>query len=233
MAVAAVGEDDFVWCTSCDYAANVEVARRRAATRSDAEVAGVDAPPREKVHTPDLPGIAGVAEHLGVGPGELLKCIVFDLDGELGLALVPGDREVNPVALAQAVAPAVGAPLRPTRTSTRHPELAARATSAPTSRAPRSSSPTRSSASARELGHRRERDRPPRAPRGARPRLRGRRVGRPGQRRAAATRARAAARALSVDRGIEVGQVFQLGTKYAEALDALYTDEARRRSTRW
>jgi prolyl-tRNA synthetase len=29
---------------------------------------------------------------------------------------------------------------------------------------------------------------------------------------------------LSVDRGIEVGQVFQLGTKYAEALGAMYTD---------
>jgi prolyl-tRNA synthetase len=31
---------------------------------------------------------------------------------------------------------------------------------------------------------------------------------------------------LSVDRGIEVGHVFQLGTKYAEALDATYTDDA-------
>jgi prolyl-tRNA synthetase len=31
---------------------------------------------------------------------------------------------------------------------------------------------------------------------------------------------------LSVDRGIEVGQVFELGTKYAEALDASYLDEA-------
>jgi prolyl-tRNA synthetase len=31
---------------------------------------------------------------------------------------------------------------------------------------------------------------------------------------------------LSVDRGIEVGHVFQLGTKYAEALGALYTDES-------
>ena len=30
---------------------------------------------------------------------------------------------------------------------------------------------------------------------------------------------------LSVDRGIEVGHVFQLGTKYAEALDATYTDD--------
>jgi prolyl-tRNA synthetase len=32
--------------------------------------------------------------------------------------------------------------------------------------------------------------------------------------------------ALSVDRGIEVGHVFQLGTKYSEALDATYTDDA-------
>jgi len=30
---------------------------------------------------------------------------------------------------------------------------------------------------------------------------------------------------LSVDRGIEVGHVFQLGTKYSEALDATYTDD--------
>src|SRR4029078_10680865 len=28
MAVAAVGEDDFVWCRNCDYAANLEVGRR-------------------------------------------------------------------------------------------------------------------------------------------------------------------------------------------------------------
>ena len=30
---------------------------------------------------------------------------------------------------------------------------------------------------------------------------------------------------MSIDRGIEVGHVFQLGTKYSEALDARYTDE--------
>ena len=29
MAVASVGEDDFVWCPACDYAANVEAARRK------------------------------------------------------------------------------------------------------------------------------------------------------------------------------------------------------------
>ena len=54
-------------------------------------------------HTPDLPGIKGVAEFLGVEPAEMLKCIAFDVDGEMGLALVPGDREVNPFALDQAL----------------------------------------------------------------------------------------------------------------------------------
>ena len=40
-----------------------------------------------------------------------------------------------------------------------------------------------------------------------------------------ATRARSAAQPLRIDRGIEVGHVFQLGTKYTEALGAMYTDE--------
>ena len=102
MAVAAVGEDDFVWCRSCDYAANVEAALRAApdgATAGDGTASEAMAPE----HTPDLPGIKGVAEFLGVEPAEMLKCIAFDVDGEMGLALVPGDREVNPFALTQAL----------------------------------------------------------------------------------------------------------------------------------
>src|SRR5581483_6287645 len=104
MAVAAVGEDDFVWCKACDYAANVEAAVR-AAPPADAvgtDHRGVAAMAPE--HTPDLPGIKGVAEFLGVAPGAMLKCIAFDVDGEMGLALVPGDREVNPFALNRALA---------------------------------------------------------------------------------------------------------------------------------
>jgi prolyl-tRNA synthetase len=101
MAVAAVGEDDFVWCRSCDYAANVEAAVRGALA---GEAAGGDVAAMTAVHTPDLPGIKGVAEFLGVEPDEMLKCIAFDVDGEMGLALVPGDREVNPFALNQALA---------------------------------------------------------------------------------------------------------------------------------
>ena len=109
MAVAAVGEDDFVWCKACDYAANVEAAVRQSpaplpagAAASDANGSGTEA--MASVHTPDLPGIKGVSEFLGVEANQMLKCIAFDVDGEMGLALVPGDREVNPFALGQALA---------------------------------------------------------------------------------------------------------------------------------
>ncbi|MFO1536988.1 MAG: proline--tRNA ligase [Actinomycetota bacterium] len=227
MAVAAIGEDDFVWCTGCDYAANVEADRRHGRLHQEVpavdapEDAPVDAPERDRVHTPDLPGIAGVAAHLGVEPSELLKCIAFDVDGELGLALVPGDREVNPYALTQALAPR-SARLYTDDDFVARPDLpkgyigpdftgAALVVADPLVGEER---PWVTGAN--EVDHH------------VRHAVLGRdfRVdlwadlvsvvsGDPCP--------RCGAR-LSVDRGIEVGHVFQLGTKYAEALGAAYTD---------
>ena len=96
----------------------------------------------EKVHTPDMPGIAPVAKHLGVEPSHLLKCIAFDVDGELGLALVPGDREVNEYALAARAARRSRCACTATRTSPRI-RSCRRATSARTTRTSASSSPIR------------------------------------------------------------------------------------------
>ena len=67
MAVAAVGEDDFVWCQI------VRLRRQRRgraarARRRERAAEPIDAPPMEKVHTPDMPGIAPVAEFFGVDP---------------------------------------------------------------------------------------------------------------------------------------------------------------------
>jgi prolyl-tRNA synthetase len=222
MAVAEVGEDDFVWCTSCDHAANVEAARRRSA-RDEASAHGtVDAPTREVVHTPDMPGITVVAEHLGVPEGELLKSIAFDLEGKPAVALVPGDREVNPVALAQAVAPR-SVRLFEDADFDAHPEVV-RGYLGPD--APGLSLVIADPLVAADhswVAGANEKDRH------ATNMVLGRdfevgewadlvtvvsgdpcpRCGSP----------------LSVDRGIEVGHVFQLGTKYADALGALYTDE--------
>src|SRR3954454_23888946 len=72
MAVADVGEDDFVWCKNCDYAANIEVATRRASFGTPMRPPN-DAREKEKVHTPDMPGITAVAQHLGVEESATLK----------------------------------------------------------------------------------------------------------------------------------------------------------------
>jgi prolyl-tRNA synthetase len=223
MAVAAIGEDDFVWCTHCDYAANVEAARRRAPAPVADPAGASDVTARERVHTPDLPGIAVVAAHLDVAPADLLKCIAFAVDGELGLALVPGDREVNPFALAQALAPRTVRLLDDDDFAARPdvhrgylgPDLAGASLVVAD---PLVAASAEWVTGANEVDHH------------VRHAVLGRdfRVdlwadlvsvvsGDPCPRCGAA---------LSVDRGIEVGHVFQLGTKYAEALDATYTDDA-------
>ena len=227
MAVAAVGEDEFVWCKNCDYAANVEAARRASppddsAPDNAAAAALPDLPPMEKMHTPDLPGIAGVSKFLDVAPRAMLKTIVFDVNGELGLAVVPGDREVNEFALAEALAPKT-VRLFGDADFDAHPELPKGYVGPHFAGAsivvadPAVAAPIGWVTGANERDHH------------ARNAVLGRdfnvdlwadlvtivtgdpcpRCGEP----------------LSVDRGIEVGHVFQIGTKYSVALDAHYTDE--------
>jgi prolyl-tRNA synthetase len=117
MVPSAVGEDHFVRCGSCGYAANVEAAERGgevgAATRSSASagsasaglsVAAVPAPaaadpPMEDHHTPERPGIESVVAFFadrGVSAADLLKSLaVVDGEGRPGLLLVAGDREAR------------------------------------------------------------------------------------------------------------------------------------------
>lgn len=106
MAVAAVGEDDFVWCPSCEYAANTEAARRGAAPgASAASSLTADAfPAIERVATPGSSTIEAVSAAMGVPAASILKTMVFLLvrdDGteEVGVAVLPGDRELNELAL--------------------------------------------------------------------------------------------------------------------------------------
>ena len=225
MAVAAVGEDDFVWCKNCDYAANVEAARRASPSTDDSgggDRAAPELPAMEAVHTPNLPGIAGVAEFLKEEPDVLLKSIVFDVDGELGLAVVPGDREVNEYALAAALAPKT-VRLYGDEDFEAHPELpkgyigphysgaavvvADPSIARPTGWVTGANKPdyhTRNAVLGRDFNVDMWADLVTIVTGDVCPRC-----GEP----------------LSVDRGIEVGHVFQIGTKYSVALDANYTDE--------
>ena len=96
LATTENGEDTYVACTSCDYAANVEAATVRAPEETDPSAQ----PPLEVVDTPDTPTIETLCALLGVAPAQTLKNVVLQLrnpDGttELLVVGVPGDREVD------------------------------------------------------------------------------------------------------------------------------------------
>lgn len=101
LAPAEAGEDTFVDCPSCDYAANTE-AVTFALTPVSAEH-----PPLEEVDTPDTPTIETLAAHLGVPASATLKNLLVKVDGEIVAVGVPGDREVDLGKLGEHLAPAV------------------------------------------------------------------------------------------------------------------------------
>ncbi|GAA1929924.1 proline--tRNA ligase [Streptantibioticus ferralitis] len=101
LAPAVAGEDTFVDCPKCDYAANTE-----AVTAVVPPVAAVEHPPVEELDTPDTPTIETLAAHLGVPASATLKNLLVKVDGEITAIGVPGDREVDLGKLAEHLAPA-------------------------------------------------------------------------------------------------------------------------------
>ena len=97
MVISEVGEDDVVFCSACDYAANIEKAE---ATPEKAEVE--ELLEMEKVSTPDSRGIYEVSEFLKVSPKKTVKFLMFNVDGKIVGVVVRGDREVNEVKVANA-----------------------------------------------------------------------------------------------------------------------------------
>jgi len=104
------GEDAFVQCDRCGYAANVE-----AAAFTIAQDAPAPPEPVQKVATPDCKTIQAVAEFIGVPTAQTLKAVFFvaERQGERDqfvFVVIRGDLEVNEVKLANALD---GAALRP------------------------------------------------------------------------------------------------------------------------
>jgi prolyl-tRNA synthetase len=92
------GEDALVACDNCDYAANVEQAVARApkgGTNPTAE--------KTKVATPGKHSIADVSAFLKVSPDKLVKTLIYLADGKPVAVLVRGDRDVNEIKLKKAL----------------------------------------------------------------------------------------------------------------------------------
>ncbi len=91
IAIADVGEDEFVYCENCDYAADIEAASARAPE----PVPASDLEPLVQIPTPGRSSIEAVSALVGRKPSEMLKCMIYDAGGETVAVLIPGDREVN------------------------------------------------------------------------------------------------------------------------------------------
>jgi prolyl-tRNA synthetase len=213
LAPCAAGEDEIALCAGCGYAANVEIAR------------GVPAPPafpaggREEVATPHVKTITQVSEFLKVDPRLTIKSLLYSTPAGFVLALVRGDHALHERKLARAV----GAEVRAA-----HPEEVEQQLGAPVgSVGPVGARvPVIADEALREgsyvVGANREGFH-----------LRGVRPGRDFEARFVDLHTVTAGEAcghcgnpLAVEKVIEVGNIFKLGTRYSEALGAMYLDES-------
>jgi len=96
--LAESGEDVILMCDRCDYAANVE----KAAFKK--HHLPVEAPiPMEKVHTPGVKTIDDLARFLNVPASKTIKAVFYSASGELVIASIRGDLEVNETKLKNAL----------------------------------------------------------------------------------------------------------------------------------
>lgn len=99
MVLADSGEDGIVECESCSYAANLERAERQT---PNVEAASTDKLP-ETVQTPGQRTIAEVSAFLKIKPHDLIKTLIYVANGKPIAVLVPGDRDLNEHKLARAL----------------------------------------------------------------------------------------------------------------------------------
>jgi prolyl-tRNA synthetase len=96
MVLADSGEDAIVSCDSCEYAANVE----KAELKASAATAASPQQALEKVATPGQKTIAEVAAFLKLPADRTVKALVVETEaGEACMILLRGDRELNEIKL--------------------------------------------------------------------------------------------------------------------------------------
>lgn len=95
MVTSSVGEAVIAYCDSCGYAANEEKAECIVEHESDEEMK-----PLEKIHTPNVKTIDELVSYLDVEAEKFVKTLIYKYKDKVAAVLIRGDREVNPVKLA-------------------------------------------------------------------------------------------------------------------------------------
>jgi len=94
------GEDVIVYAEDNSYAANLEKA---AVDPLPKQPAVANAPKAEDVHTPNVGSIEAVCAFLKTKPQDMIKTLIFSVDKDIVVALVRGDHDLNPEKLTQAL----------------------------------------------------------------------------------------------------------------------------------
>ncbi|MFH2011316.1 MAG: proline--tRNA ligase [Pseudomonadota bacterium] len=99
MVMADSGESAIVSCYSCSYAANVEKAEAKQPNFSRQEKEPALSHKIQKVHTPGKKTVEEVTGFLNITPENLVKTLIYETDKETIAILVRGDNEVNEIKL--------------------------------------------------------------------------------------------------------------------------------------
>lgn len=92
MLLTSIGEDTVVTCSSCDYKANIEAAQNIVCNIKDDESS-----PIKLVHTPGVHSIQDVSNYFQIGADKTCKAVAYqkESDNELVVLFLRGDFEVN------------------------------------------------------------------------------------------------------------------------------------------
>lgn len=97
MVLAESGEDAIVSCNTCQYAANVEKAEAKPSVQN---LSGIELLPIQKTATPDMKAIADVAAFLGLTTDRTIKALVYSSgNNDFAMAILRGDYELNEIKL--------------------------------------------------------------------------------------------------------------------------------------
>jgi prolyl-tRNA synthetase len=95
MVLAETGEETIVSCTRCAYAANIEKAEFKRREMGNPSPNKERCKPLQKVLTPDQRTVEEVTQFLHVSPQDLVKTLIFETDKGYVAALARGDHEMS------------------------------------------------------------------------------------------------------------------------------------------
>lgn len=102
MVKSEVGEDEIVFCSGCDYAANIEKA-----TSVNHEPSTEEMKEMSEIETPNVHTIEDLEAFFKMDAGKFAKTLIYNADGKSVAVVVRGDRDANETKVANAIGGAI------------------------------------------------------------------------------------------------------------------------------